>query len=45
MLNFSTRRVGGLRFVKIGRITIMFCLSRQYKSLHNAVKSAANSGE
>jgi hypothetical protein len=31
--NFSTRRVGGLRFVKIGRFTFMFCISREYKPL------------
>jgi hypothetical protein len=33
MFNFSTRRVGGLRFVKIGRLTFMFCLSREYRGL------------
>lgn len=31
MFNFSTRRVGGLRFVKIGRLTFMFCVSRDYR--------------
>ena len=45
VINFSTRRVGGLRFIKIGRFTFMYCLSKQYKPLHNAVKSAAHSGE
>lgn len=40
MLNISTRRVGGLRFIKIGRLTIMVCLSRRYKSLH-AVRTTA----
>lgn len=44
MINFSTRKVGGLRFIKLGRFTFMFCLSRQYKSLHADTK-AANSGE
>ena len=34
MLNLSYRKVGGLRFLKVGRLTFMFCLSRQYKSLH-----------
>ena len=37
MFNLSTRKVGGLRFIKIGRLTIMLCVSRRYKSLH-AVK-------
>jgi hypothetical protein len=32
-VNFSTRRVGGLRFVKLGRLTIMVCLSKEYKPL------------
>lgn len=31
--NISTRRVGGLRFLKIGRLTFMFCLSREYRAL------------
>ena len=44
MLNISCRKVGGLRFLKVGRFTFMFCLSRQYKSLHPAGRSA-NSGE
>lgn len=33
MLNVSWRKVGGLRFLKIGRLTFMFCVSNQYKSL------------
>jgi hypothetical protein len=33
VFNFSTRRVGGLRFVKLGRFTFMFCISKEYKSL------------
>ena len=45
MLNVSYRKVGGLRFLKLGRMTFMFCLSRQYKSLHNAAIPAAYSGE
>jgi hypothetical protein len=32
-INISTRRVGGLRFVKIGRFTFMFCVSREYSAL------------
>jgi hypothetical protein len=33
MFNFSTRKVGGLRFVKIGRLTFSFCISKQYRAL------------
>jgi len=32
-LNISTRRVGGLRFVKFGRFTISFSMSREYRPL------------
>ena len=49
MLNLSYRKVGGLHFLKLGRLTFMFCLSKQYKSLRNAgsnaVLSTAHSGE
>jgi len=34
MLNISYRKVGGLRFLKLGRLTFMWCVSRQYKPLH-----------
>ena len=27
--NFSTRRVGGLRFVRIGRFCFSFCIARK----------------
>ena len=30
---FSTRKVGGLRFVKIGRFCFMFTLTKAYKPL------------
>jgi hypothetical protein len=33
MLNVSWRKVGGLRFVKLGRFTFMFCLSKEYRPL------------
>lgn len=33
MLNISFRRVGGLRFLKIGRFTFMFCVSREFRPL------------
>jgi hypothetical protein len=29
MINFRTFRVGGLRFVRIGRLSISFCLTRK----------------
>jgi len=28
MFNISTRRIGGLRFVKIGRFCFSFCITR-----------------
>lgn len=33
MLNVSFRRVGGLRFVKLGRITISWSIARRYRPL------------
>ena len=36
MFNISYRKVGGLRFLKVGRLTFMWCVSRQYKPLSNA---------
>lgn len=33
MFNISTRRVGGIRFLKIGRITISIAVARTYKPL------------
>ena len=33
LFNFSTRRVGGLRFVKIGRLCFSFCITRNYTAL------------
>lgn len=33
IFNFSTKRSGGIRFVKIGRFCFSFCLTREYKSL------------
>ena len=30
-LNVSARRVGGLTFIKLGRITLMFCVSHPDK--------------
>ena len=31
MFNISTRKVGGLRFLKIGRFCFSFCVTREYK--------------
>jgi hypothetical protein len=31
LFNISTRRIGGIRFVKIGRLTMSYCVSRAYK--------------
>jgi hypothetical protein len=33
IFNFSTRKVGGLRFVKLGRLTLSFSVSREYKPM------------
>ena len=32
--NVSTRRVGGLRFIKIGRLCLSFCITRTYSNLN-----------
>jgi hypothetical protein len=41
MFNISYRKVGGLRFLKIGRFTLMFCQSAEYKPLKAATKLPA----
>jgi len=33
MFNISYRKVGGIRFLKLGRITVSFCISKVYKPL------------
>jgi hypothetical protein len=33
MFNICTRRIGGIRFVKIGRFCFSFCLTREYRPL------------
>ena len=39
MFHFSTRRVGGLRFIKLGRFCISFCVTRTYIPLwHNSLE-------
>ncbi len=32
-LNVSTRRQGGLRFLKIGRVMLILCVTRHYRPL------------
>jgi hypothetical protein len=36
IFNFSTRRIGGVRFVKIGLLCFSFCVTREYRSLRKA---------
>ena len=36
MFPFSTRKVGGLRFVKIGRFSISFCVTRRFEPVKPA---------
>lgn len=33
MFNISTRKVGGLRFIKVGRLCLSFCITQTYRSL------------
>lgn len=33
MFNISTARVGGLRFIKIGRFCISFCVTQEYRRI------------
>jgi hypothetical protein len=33
LFNISTRRVGGIRFFKIGSLCLSFCITSGYKSL------------
>jgi hypothetical protein len=33
MFNISTRKVGAIRFVKIGRFCFSFCISKQYRPI------------
>jgi len=33
VINFSCRKVGGLRFIKLGRFCFMFTLTKEYKPL------------
>lgn len=49
MLCMSYRKVGGLRFIKVGRLTFMWCVSKRYRplkrgsrALQHAVASVMN---
>jgi len=33
MFNISTTKVGGLRFIKIGKLCFCFCITQKYKAL------------
>ena len=33
MINFSYRRVGGMRFLKLGRLCCSWCVTKSYVSL------------
>lgn len=33
MFNISYRRVGGLRFIKIGRLCFSFCITAEYRAI------------
>jgi hypothetical protein len=32
-MNVSYRKVGGLRFLRIGRLTVSWCVSKAYKPI------------
>lgn len=32
-LNISTKRIGGMRFVKIGRLCFSYCVTKEYRPL------------
>lgn len=40
MLNISYRRVGGLRFLKLGRLTIQWCVSSSYRPIKGTAAHA-----
>jgi len=33
MFNFSQKKIGGIRFIKLGRFCFSFCVTSQYKEL------------
>lgn len=36
LFNFDTRRVGGIRFLKLGRLTFSFCVSAEFRPIGGA---------
>lgn len=40
MFNVSFRRVGGLRFLKVGRLTVSWSVARAYRPVKSAEQSA-----
>lgn len=40
MFNISTRRVGGIRFLRIGRLCLSFCITRDYRDLNQPKRTA-----
>ena len=40
MFNFSTRKVGGIRFIRLGRFTITLCMSKAYKPIKGTRQDA-----
>ena len=37
LINFCQRKVGGIRFLRLGRLTVSFCVSKKYKPLKGCV--------
>ena len=44
MFNISFRRNGGLYFIKIGRLYISFCITRNYKPMHHKTNNKQQFG-
>lgn len=42
IFNIAMRRVGGLTFIKFGRLTISFSVSREYKPFKDSVAERNN---
>ena len=36
--NVSTQKVGGIRFIKIGKLCLSFCVTQQYKPMQGVNK-------
>jgi hypothetical protein len=33
MFNISTRKIGGIRFIKLGKLCLSFCVTAKYKPI------------